>query len=339
LRLGEPEPRPTIRDVAGRAGVSVKTVSRVLNREDGVAEATAERVLTAIAALGFHRNDLASSLRRGHSSATLGLLIEDISNPFYSAIAQTVESLAHQRGYVLITASCEEDPERECELTDLLLRRRADGLLVVPAGADHRNVSGLVPMVFLDRPPRGVEADTVLFDNADCAQRGVEHLIAHGHRRIAWLSDRETLYTAAERLSGYRRALRTAGISIDQAVIRTGLHHAGEAEAALRDLLALPVDSRPTAVLAANNRSTVGALRALRGHRHELALVGIDEFELADVLTPAITVVRTYPERLAAVATDRVFARLDGDQQPAQRLIVPSELVVRGSGEIVPCGR
>jgi LacI family transcriptional regulator len=336
LRLGQAEPRPTIRDVAGRAGVSVKTVSRVLNREDGVAEATMERVLAAISALGFHRNDLASSLRRGYSSATLGLLIEDISNPFYSAIAQTVESLAHECGYMLITASCEEDPERERELTDLLLRRRADALLVVPAGADHRSVSGLVPMVFLDRPPCGVEADTVLCDNADCAERGVEHLIAHGHRRIAWLSDRETLYTAGERLTGYRRALRAAGIPSDPGLIRTGLHHAGEAAAALRDLLELSEERRPTAVLAANNRNTVGALRALRGHRHELALVGIDDFELADVLTPAITVVRTYPERLAAVATDRVFARLHGDQGPPERLIVPSDLVVRGSGEIAP---
>jgi LacI family transcriptional regulator len=336
LRPLQVESRPTIRDVAGEAGVSVKTVSRVLNREDGVAEATAERVLAAISALGFHRNDLASSLRRGHSSATLGLLIEDISNPFYSAIAQTVESLAHQRGYMLITASCEEDAERERELTDLLLRRRADALLIVPAGADHSGVSGLVPMVFLDRPPSGVAADTVLFDNADCAQRGAEHLIAHGHRRIAWLSDRETLYTAGERLTGYRRALKAAGIASDPALIRTGLHHAGESEAALRALLELPTDRRPTAALAANNRNTVGALRALRGHRHELALVGIDDFELADVLTPAITVVRTYPERLAALATDQLFARLHGDRRPPQRLIVPSELVVRGSGEIAP---
>lgn len=107
-------------------------------------------------------------------------------------------------------------------------------------------------------------------------------------------------------------------------------------EAALRELLELPKDRRPTAVLAANNRNTIGALRALRGHRHELALVGIDEFELADVLTPAITVVRTHPERLGAVATELVFTRLGGDQRPPERLIVSSELVVRGSGEIAP---
>jgi LacI family transcriptional regulator len=328
--------RPTIRDVAERAGVSLKTVSRVLNGESGVASGTAGRVIAAIAALDFHRNDLASNLRRGHSSATLGLLIEDISNPFYSAIARTVQSLAHERGYLLFTASCEEDPELESELTTLLLRRRADALLIVPAGADHRRASGLTPMVFLDRPPVGLKADVVIFDNAEGAQGGVEHLIAHGHRRIAWLSDRETLYTAAERLRGYHRALAAAGIDPDPALIRTGSHQAGEAEAVVTELLRLSPDQRPTSIFAANNRNTVGALRALHGHEERVALVGFDDFELADLLAPPVTVVRTYPERLAAMAVQRAFGRLEGDRRPPQRLTVPTELIVRGSGEIAP---
>jgi LacI family transcriptional regulator len=328
--------RPTIRDVAGSAGVSVKTVSRVLNGER-VATETAERVIAAISALGFHRNDLASNLRRGRSSATLGLLIEDISNPFYSVIAQTVESLAHERGYLLVTASCEEDPERERELTALLLRRRADALLIVPAGADHRNLAGLVPMIFLDRPPVGVDADTVLFDNAEGTRRGVEHLIAHGHRRIAWLSDRETLYTTAERLRGYRDAIAAAGMEPDPMLVRTGSHQAAEAEAALDELLRLRPSRRPTAVFAANNRNTLGALRAMHAHGGPRpALVGFDDFELADLLKPAVTVVRTHPERLAAVAVERAFARLEGDQQPSRRLVVDTELIVRGSGESSP---
>jgi LacI family transcriptional regulator len=336
LGLVQAETRPTIRDVAGTASVSVKTVSRVLNGER-VADKTAERVIAAISALGFHRNDLASNLRRGRSSATLGLLIEDISNPFYSAIAQTVESLAHERGYLLVTASCEEDAARERELTALLLRRRADALLIVPAGADHRSVAGLLPMIFLDRPAVGMDADTVLFDNADGARRGVEHLIAYGHRRIAWLSDRETLYTTAERLRGYREAIADVGMEPDPTLVRTGIHQAAEAEAALDELLRLPARRRPTAVFAANNRNTVGALRAMyaRGRRR-LALVGFDDFELADLLRPAVTVVRTHPERLAALAVECAFARLEGDQQPPRRLVVETELVVRGSGETPP---
>jgi LacI family transcriptional regulator len=135
-------------------------------------------------------------------------------------------------------------------------------------------------------------------------------------------------------LRGYHYALAAAGIQPDPTLIRTGIHQTWEAEAALAELLRLPQKRRPTAVFAANNRNTVGALRALHTRDERLALVGFDDFELADLLTPPVTVVRTYPERLAAVAVERAFARLEGDQQPPQRLIVPTELVVRGSGEI-----
>src|SRR3954465_10380245 len=155
--------RPTMRHVADMAGVSLKTVSRVINAEAGVTPATAERVTAAIAELGFERNDLAASLRHGRSSATLGLVIEDMANPFYSAIAQAVEAAARDRDFLLITASAREDAERERELVTALLRRRVDALLIVPAGPDHRYISGRA--VFLDRPPRGIEADTVLLDN------------------------------------------------------------------------------------------------------------------------------------------------------------------------------
>src|ERR671914_728832 len=146
-----------MRDVARTAGVSLKTVSRVINDEAGVAAVTAERVGTAIAELGYERNDLARSLRHGVSSGTLGLVIEDVANPFYSAIAQAVETAARDRGLLLITASAREDPERERELVTALLRRRVDALLMVPAGPDHRYVSanggGQARAVFLDRPP------------------------------------------------------------------------------------------------------------------------------------------------------------------------------------------
>src|SRR3982751_6063082 len=127
-----------MRDVAEEAGVSLKTVSRVINDEPGVANETSSRVVAAIAALGFQRNDLARSLRHGRSSATLGLIIEDVTNPFYSAVAQAVETAARDRELMLITVSCEEDPEREREMVTALLRRRVDALLIVPAGREHR---------------------------------------------------------------------------------------------------------------------------------------------------------------------------------------------------------
>jgi LacI family transcriptional regulator len=323
-----------MRDVAVRAGVSLKTVSRVINGEPGVAVATATRVGDAIAELGFQRNDLARSLRQGRTSSTLGLVIEDVSNPFYSSIAQAVEAAARERGYMLITGSCEEDPERERELVQALLRRRVDALLLVPASRDHaylaRELSGGPPVVFLDRPPAGIAADCVLLDNLGGARAATEHLLAQGHERIAFVADPDELYTAAERLAGYRAALTAANVPVRDDLVRLGVHDAGRAETVVRELLAL----RPTALFTANNRLTVGALRALRGADHRVALVGFDDFELADLL--GATVVRHDSHLMGSRAAALAFERLDGADRPPRRVVVPTELVVRGSGEVAP---
>ena len=259
-----------MRDVARTAGVSLKTVSRVINGEAAVAPATAARVTGAITELGFERNDLARSLRHGLSSGTLGLVIEDVGNPFYSVVAGAVEDAARERGLLLITASAREDPARELEVVSALLRRRVDALLMVPTGPDHRYVqrsADHVSAVFLDRPPREIDADTVLADNAGGARRGTEHLLARGHTRIAFLADDGGLYTAQERLAGYRAALAAAGVTAQPELVRTGNHDAAAAQAAVDELLALPATQRPTAILAANNRNTVGAVRALARRR------------------------------------------------------------------------
>src|SRR3954469_13188305 len=330
--------RPTMRDVAERAGVSLKTVSRVINAEAGVAAETAERVGAAIADLGFQRNDLARSLRQGRSSSTVGLVIEDVGNPFYSAIAQAVEVAARDHGCLLITSSCEENPERERELVQALMRRRVDALLIVPASRDHaylpHEVAGTTPIVFLDRPPEGIDADCVLLDNQGGAAAAVEHLLALGHRRIAYIADPDALYTAAERLSGYRQAMTAAAAPIDPELVRLGSHDATQAEAVVRELLALPDERRPTALFCGNNRHTVGALHALRGRDEQVALVGFDDFELADLL--GTTVVRHDSQDLGRHAAALAFGRLDGENGPPRRVMVGTSLVARGSGEVAP---
>ena len=326
-----------MRDVASTAGVSLKTVSRVVNREDGVRVETAARVEAAIARLGFARNDVARSLRHGRANA-LGLVIEDVANPFYSAIARTVEDAAHARSHILITGSCEEDAERERELVLRLLRRSVDALLIVPAGDDHRyllpEIGAGTPIVFLDRPPRGVEADTVLLDNLGGARAAVEHLLGHGHERIAFVGDAPAVFTAAERLAGYRAALRDAGVSEDPELVRAGSHDAQAAERAARELLALPAGRRPTALFTANNRNTVGALRALRDGDGTLALVGFDDFELADMLQVPVTVVRHDPAEMGRIGAEMAYARLDGDDGLPRRRTIACELLARGSGEL-----
>jgi LacI family transcriptional regulator len=326
-----------MRHVAERAGVSLKTVSRVINEEASVAPQTAERVVAAIAELGFRRNDLARSLRQGSTSATLGLVIEDLANPFYSAVAQAVENVARPRGYMLITGSCEEDPERERELILALLRRRVDALLLVPAGTERdqqwlaRELGDETPVVFVDRPPHGIDADAVLVDNAGGARAAVEHLASRGHERIACVADARTLYTAAERVAGYEAALDAAGLARDGALLKLGAREADEAQAAVQELLAL--EDPPTAIFCGNNRVTVGALRALHG-RDDVALVGFDDFELADLL--GTTVVRHEAQRIGAEAAQLAFRRLDGLDGPPQRVVVPTQLVTRGSGERTP---
>jgi LacI family transcriptional regulator len=326
-----------MRDVASTAGVSLKTVSRVVNSEDGVRPATAARVEAAIAHLGFARNDVARSLRDGRANA-LGLVIEDVANPFYSAIARTVEDIAHAHNHILITGSCEEDSERERELVLRLLRRSVDALLIVPAGDDHRyllpEIGAGTPIVFLDRPPRGVEADTVLLDNLGGARAAVEHLLAHGHERIAYVGDMPPLYTAAERLAGYRAALRGAGLRPDEGLVSADSHDAASAERAARALLALPADRRPTALFTANNRNTIGALRALRDGDGSVALVGFDDFELADMLPVPVTVVRHDPAEMGRIAAEMAYARLDGGDELPQKRTIECAVVARGSGEL-----
>jgi LacI family transcriptional regulator len=320
--------------VAEAAGVSLKTVSRVINGEPGVRPDTVAKVLAASAALRYERNDIAASLRHGARSYTVGLIIEDVTNPFYSAIAQAVEESARERASLLITASAREDPVRERELVTALLRRRVDALLIVPAGTDHRYVSDSfqTKIVFLDRPPARTKADTVLIENATGARRGVEHLLTLGHERIAFIGDDLALYTARERLKGYRRALSAAGLGVDDGLVAVGNGTSAAARWAAEAMLTRPRPRRPTAIFTGNNRCTVGVLHALHGRRPQVALVGFDDFELADLL--GITVVRTDSYRVGQLAAELAFGRIDGDSRAPRRVVVPAELVARGSGEI-----
>ena len=325
-----------MRDVASSASVSLKTVSRVVNGEPDVRPETAARVEAAIERLGFRRNEVAWSLRNGRAGA-VGLVIEDLKNPFYSAIARAVEDAAHGRGHALLIGSCEEDPARERALVLRLLRRWVDALLIVPAGDDHRYLLGEqhagTPLVFIDRPPRGIEADTVLLDNVGGARAAVAHLIAHGHRRIGFLGETPSVYTTGERLSGYRAALVDAGIGPSDELVAFA---AGDRHEAARRLMALDPDVRPTALFCADNRNTVGALRALRDVDKPVALVGFDDFELAELLQTPVSVVRYDTAELGAIAARRAYARIEGHGGLPSVEVVPFELVARGSGEIAP---
>ncbi|MGW4382194.1 LacI family DNA-binding transcriptional regulator [Kitasatospora sp. NPDC004531] len=328
--------RPTMKDVAAAAGVGLKTVSRVVNGESGVTVETAGRVREAIEALGFRRNDSARLLRTGRT-ASVALLLEDISDPFSSALSRAVEQVAAAQGCLLFTGSSGERAERERELALAFCARRVDGLIVVPAGDDHRyllpEIASGTPVVFLDRPAGGIDADAVLSDNAGGARRGTAHLIAHGHRRIGYIGDQRAIHTAAERERGYRAAMAGAGLPVDERWVDCGPTDRARVGAAVRRLTTGP--DAVTALFTANNRVTLAALHHLPAGRRP-AVVGFDDLELADLLTPGLTVVAQDPAALGALAARRLFARLAGDCGAPERLELPTTLIARGSGELRP---
>jgi len=330
-----------MRDVAALAKVSIKTVSRVVNGESGVSRALARRVLAASERLNYRHNLTASSLRRSDGrSATIGVVLEDVANPFSSALHRSIEDVAVQRGVLVLAGSSDEDGERERKLVSAFASRRVDALIIQPASHNHSYLlterKAGTPIVFVDRPPAFFDADTVLTDNAAGVRRGVRHLVALGHRRIAYLGDLHTIATAAERYRGYLEELADQMIEVDDRLVRLDLHGIEKAQAAATELLGN--SQPPTALFTGQNMVTVGAFRALRGlglHEH-VALIGFDDILLADFLEPGITVIAQDPTAIGRTAAELIFRRLDGDQSPSQHHLVLTRMITRGSGEIAP---
>ena len=329
--------RPTMKDVAAQAGVGLKTVSRVVNGEPGVSPDTAERVRAAIEVLGFRRNDSARVLRKGQT-ASIGLVLEDVGNPFYSTLARAVEDVAHGNGSLLFMGSSDEDPERERKLTLTFCARRVDGLIIVPASTDHTyllpEIAAGIAVVFVDRPPGLIDADVVLTDNVGGARGGIRHLIGQGHTRIGYIGDAPQIFTAGRRLQGYREAMAAAELPIEEHWVAMALAQPEVIQRALGRMLDGPAPV--TALLCGNNRISVTVLRELAARGAPLAIVGFDDFELADLLAPGVTVVAQDPGKMGHIAAELLFRRLSGEQGPAQRIELPTRLVIRGSGEIPP---
>ncbi len=328
-----------MREVAALAGVSIKTVSRVINGEAGVSADTARRVARAVERLDYRQDFAASELRRTHRrSATIGMVLEDLANPYSAAVLRAVEDVVRTRRMMVLAGSCDNDDARERILVSALTGRRVDALVIMPAGADHSYLlterRAGTPIVFVDRPPAFLDADAVVADNVAGTRLGVRHLIAHGHRRIAYLGDLQSISTAHQRHQGYREELAAQGIGVDEALVRLDLHGMEAAEAVTTELLGR--SEPPTAVFSAQNFLTIGALRALRraGRHRAVALVGFDDILLADLLEPGITVIAQDPARIGQVAAEVLLRRLDGDRSPTVSHVVPTRLIPRGSGEI-----
>lgn len=323
---------PTMNDVAAEAGVALKTVSRYVNGADNINTAMAERIGAAITKLGYRRNLAAASIRPGWTSKTIGLLISDLANPYYSSIARASEARLRDAGYLLITASSEEDGATHDRLVDSLFERQVDAIIIVPPRSPGRPWSSVreprPPVVFIDRPGPLEGADTIIADNRGGALEAV-NLLRSKHEHVAFLGDSLSIYTMHERYLGYRDALRHRGEPVDPALVRTSAHSEEDAYAAAIGLLRA---GKATAMFAANNRATVGALRAFADEDRRLPLIGFDDFEAASFVRPAVSVVSQDTQAMGRLAAEVVLQRLAPDSKVDARFeVLSTKLVLRGS--------
>jgi LacI family transcriptional regulator len=323
-----------MRDVAERAGVGMMTVSRVLNDTAHVREETRDRVYRALEELQYRPNMMARALR-GFRTRSIGVIVPYLYDPFFAACAQAVGEVARRHSYSVLLATSDERAEIELEELRELQRRQVEGIIIIPACHGHSRLNtaefNTLPMVALDRPIARSSFDRVLVENQNGATLATEHLIQHGHKRICLISLNSRIYTMQARLTGYQKAMQAAGLEPE-------CFFEGGDEAATHDFVrtAKSRPNAPTAIFAANGLSSRHALHAIATLNiqipDEMALIGFDDFELADLLRPALTVVRQPTEQLGHEAANLLFARLNGAAgAPPEKRLLPVELVIRRS--------
>lgn len=321
----------TMRDVAQRAGVSAKTVSRVVNNDRYVSADVRERVESAIRELAYVPNMLAVSFRTGRD-AVIGVAVPGVGDPFFAGIIGAIEREASRRGVAVIVTSVGWEPSHEQRSIEAVLHRRVAGMIICPVGPDMsflRPWQARTPLVFVDRLPGRLTADAVVQDDAGGGHEATTHLISHGHRRIAFLGD--NVVTGLLRLEGYRQALAESALPADDRLVHLGEVDTATVTAALRRIFAEP--DPPTAVFSSNARCTVSVVSALQTLvRNDIAVVGFGDFPTAAALKPAITVIHQDAEEMGRFAAERLFTRLD---QPGRKLrrrtVLPVSLVTRTS--------
>lgn len=332
------ESGPTLRDVAELAGVSTKTASRVLNDDPKVADRTRAAVQAAMVRLAYVPDPAARSLRAGRDR-TIGVVVDSIADVFFAALVAQIEAELDAHGYRCLISSSNRDPEREIETVHNLVQRRCAGIILSPTSRNALRGARLggVPIVFVDRIGEAPNSQSVVADDEGLTRLATQHLIEHGHTRIAVLSDTPAIETTRARHEGYRATMDEAGIAIDDRLIRTDCSDAPDVLPALTDLLALA--DPPTALISTNTRLSLGLLPALHQFgRTDLALISYGDFPMAESLSPAVTVIDHSPRAIGTAAATAMLARMEaGHTEPPEPVtFVPAGLIARGSGELSP---
>ncbi len=328
----------TLRDVARRAGVSIATVSYVLNGTRSVSPEVEARVREAVRALQYRPNRLARGLRRKRTHV-IGLVVPDSANPFFAEIARGMEDLSFAHDHSVILCNSDGDPAKEQRYLGVLIEQQVDGIALVSAHATPAHLSMLrqrrIPFVVVDRDLPGLEADCVLADNFQGGYLATRHLLERGHRRIACIAGPSELTPSADRVRGYRRALEEAGIRPREVWVQRGDFRAESGYEAARFFLSLPAKVRPTAIFACNDLMAIGAMRAIGeaglSIPDDIALVGFDDILLASYVIPPLTTVAQPTYEMGRMAGDLLLRRLGEPDRPPARLILPVRLVVRQS--------
>jgi LacI family transcriptional regulator len=324
-------------DVARLAKVGTMTVSRVLNNSASVSEATAKRVHAAIAQLDYRPNEMARALR-GFKSKSIGLIVPSLADSFFAICANSINMIAQEHGYSMILTASNDNVETEFSEAKWMLQKHVEGLLVCPARTGSRFADPLfqqTPIVSFDRPMLMSHVPSVLVENYAGARRGTEHLIQqHNHERIHFLGDSRKLYSIQTRLSGYKRALALANLSP-----QASLECASEDQIFDEVSRILGEKNPPTAFFCGNNLVSRGLIRSLRrlGVRapHDVAIIGFDDLELADMLVPSLTVIRQPVEQLGTIAAEVLFDRLKTPavkwSKSGNRTTLKVDLIIRSS--------
>lgn len=317
-----------MRDVAAAAGVSVTTVSHVLNNTRPVSPELRQRVHDAVAAAGYTTNSVARALAT-RNTMLIGVVMSFLSNPFFAPLVSSIEKTARRHGYTLLLTDNHENAADETAQVRIMLDRRVDGVVLAPASTHPELILDLlaergVPAVLVDRFADN-RFDEVGVENIESTASLVAHLVEHGHTRIGFISGKAGLSTTTERLAGYRLGLERAGLPLDRRLVRSGASRIEPAREAIAAMLDLP--NPPTAVVPANNAMTVGALRGLRdrGLRvpDDIAIAAFDDFEWADLMNPRLTAMAQPIPEMGNAAAKLLVKRIAGDQGPPQQRVLP----------------
>jgi LacI family transcriptional regulator len=323
----------TMREVAERAGVSAKTVSRVLRNDRYVSDDVRDRVNAAVHDLQYVPNMLAVTFRSGRDAA-IGVAVPDISDPFFAQIVQAVEIEARARQTAVIVTSLGYDADHEQAIVEALLKRQVLGLISCPVSTDQSYLAPWLPrmaMVFVDRAPGKIAADCVIEDDFGGAHLATTHLLDHGHRRIAFVGDAHRASTTMQRLAGYTSALSDAGVGLDEDLVYLGETDAPRIDRTVHSWAGLT--EPPSAVFSSNARCTMAVFAALtRADGDGLALVSFGDFPMAASLEPSVTVIDQNPAAVGTFAAQRFFRRLgEPTKRMRRRTVLPVSLVERAS--------